>query len=146
MKPLRFAGSPGTAGPTARGSATTRLASRASRSRLHHELSALLLDVGIGLDRHTRLVEVRAHRRRPGDAEYLERRGLGRHDAHLDVVLTHVPRSPRGHQRQLVRGQRPGDARRHDERDAVAVALLEVLAQAAEQLRVASGVQVIAWS
>ena len=136
MKPLRFAGSPGTAGPTARGSATTRLASRGRAPGCITNSSALLLDVGIGLDRHTRLVEVRAHRRRPGDAEDLERRGLGGHDAHLDVVLAHVPRCPRRHQRELIRGQRPGDARRHDEGDAVAVALLEVRAQAAEQVRI----------
>jgi hypothetical protein len=57
-------------------------------------------------------------------------------DGHLHIVVSHPPRLPGGHQCQLVGGQRPSHPRRHDERHALEVALVEVAQQAAEQLGV----------
>ena len=74
--------------------------------------------------------------RRAGRAEDRQRRVLGRVDRDLDVVVAHAARLPGGHQRELVGRQRPRDADRDDERDALGVALLEVAQQAAEDLGV----------
>ena len=48
-------------------------------------------------------------------------------------------RLPGGHERQFVRGQRPDRARRHDDRDALGVALVDVAQQPSVDLRVAAG-------
>ena len=72
-------------------------------------------------------------------AEQRQRRVLGRHDRHDDVVVAHRARLARGHQRKLVDGQRPDRAGRHDNRELLAVALLDVAQQAAVDLRIATG-------
>ena len=92
------------------------------------------VDAGLRLD--AGLLEVVAKRRGRLGAEQPERGVFGGVDGHLDVVMAHPPHLPGRHQRQLVGGQRPGHARRHDEGHALGIALLEVAQQAAEQLGV----------
>ena len=68
---------------------------------------------------HARGGESSRHRGAGGRAEDVERIGLSRHE--LDTEVETAPAPVRGrHQRQLVQGQRPGDAGRRDERDHVA--------------------------
>ena len=56
----------------------------------------------------------------------------------LHVGLAHLPSLAGGHQRELVGRQRPDRAGRHDDREALRVALLEVAQQAAVGIRVAA--------
>ena len=131
MKPESSAGSPGSAGPTARGSDTARC--DVERAAAHDQAALGVLDAGAGDDAHADLVELRAQRLARRGAEQRQRRVLGRVDRHV-YVGAHPARLPRRHEGELVHGQRPRDHRRHDEGDARRVPLLEVAEQAAEQL------------
>ena len=63
---------------------------------------------------------------------------LRRDDRDADVVVAHVPRLAGGHQRELVGGQRPDRPGRHDDRDPLRVALVNVAQQAAVDLGIAA--------
>ena len=76
------------------------------------------------------------HRGRGRRAEQPERRVLGRVERDLHIVVSHAPRLPGRHQCQLVGGQCPRHAGRHDERDPLEVALVEIAQQSAEELGV----------
>ena len=70
-------------------------------------------------------------------AEDRERPVLRGHEDDLEAVGAHRPGLARRHQRELVERQRPGRLVRHDERDALGVALLGVAEQPVQRLLLA---------
>ena len=64
---------------------------------------------------------------------------LGRHDRDLHVVVAHLARFARGHERELVRGQRPHGSQRHDDGQPLRVALVDVAQEPAVGVGVAFG-------
>ena len=139
MKPRDVVREPGQIRPDgARQRHDARVRERATAGLDHHP------PVGrdrerVGLHADADRGQVLAQRRGRGLAEGLQRRALRRVDRDLDVVAAHAVRLPGGHQRELVRGQRPRDADRDHERDALAVALVDVAQQATEHLVVGLG-------
>jgi len=91
-----------------------------------HVPGARDLGVGPAGERDPGAVEQPGDRARRGFAEDRKRHRLGRHEVDLDAVHAHPARLGGGHERELVGGQRPGDAGRHHEGHGAAVALLEV--------------------
>ena len=80
------------------------------------------------------------HRGRLGP-ERLERPRLGRHERQLDAVDPRAEDVTRGHHRQLVERQTPRHGARHDERNALGVAFLQVGEQPGERLGCAFGAE-----
>jgi len=108
-------------------------------ARLEHQIVVFLARHDAGLEPYARRAQLVGDGGARRLAEQRQRRVLGRHDRHHEVVPRHRAGLAERHQRELVGRQRPDRPGRHDDRERLRIALLYIAQQQAVGVGVTTG-------